>query len=49
MIDLDFDTTDEAEGFLRFLKAKVCGTRENSPGLAGTAETMVLEPADLHR
>ena len=47
VIDLDFDTTEEAEGFLRFLRAKVWGTRENSPALAGSPETMILEPADM--
>ena len=44
VIDLDFDTTDEAEAFLRFLNA-VWGTAENSPALAGMPETMILEPA----
>ena len=45
MIDLDFDTTDEAGAFLRFLNTKVWAIRENAPALAGTPETMILEPA----
>jgi len=45
VIDLDFDTTEEAEAFLRFLNTKVWGTGENAPALAGTPETMILEPA----
>jgi hypothetical protein len=46
VIDLDFDTTDQAEAFLQFLRAKVWGTRENSPALAGNPETMILERAE---
>lgn len=45
VIDLDFDTTDEAEAFLCFLNAKVWAIPENAPALAGTPETMILEPA----
>ena len=44
VIDLDFDTAQEAEAFLRFLNAKVWQTPENSPALAGTPQTMILEP-----
>lgn len=45
VIDLDFDTAEEAEAFLRFLNAKVWQTPENSPALASTPQTMILEPA----
>ena len=45
VIDLDFDTTAEAEAFLRFLNTRVWAIRENAPALAGTPETMILEPA----
>ncbi len=45
VIDLDFDTTDEAKAFLRFLNTKVWAIRENAPALAGTPDTMILEPA----
>ncbi len=46
VIDLDFDSTEEAQGFLRFLKTRIWGVPENSPALAGTPETMVLEAAE---
>ena len=44
-IDLDFDTTDEASAFLSFLNTNVWAIPENAPALAGTPETMILEPA----
>lgn len=44
VIDLDFDTADEANAFLDFLKTKVWSA---SPVLVGTPETKVLEPAGL--
>lgn len=44
VIDLDFDTTDAAQQFLRFLQTQVWKNPENSPALAGTPETMILEP-----
>jgi hypothetical protein len=44
VIDLDFDTAEDAGGFLGFLENQVWKIRENSPGLAGTPETMILEP-----
>ena len=43
MIDLDFDTVDEAEGFLTFLRSKVWAIPENSPGLAGTPTARILQ------
>ncbi len=45
VIDLDFDTTAEAEGFLKFLETTVWASAENAPALLGTPETMILEPA----
>lgn len=45
VIDLDFDTTVDARAFLHFLNTKVWVIRENAPALAGTPETMILEPA----
>ena len=45
VIDLDFDTTDEAKAFLHFLNTKVWAIRDNAPALAGAPETMILEPA----
>jgi hypothetical protein len=46
VIDLEFDTTAEAEKFLGFLKTNVWSSRESSPGLAGTPQTNILETAD---
>jgi hypothetical protein len=45
VIDLDFDTTDQAEAFLGFLKSQVWAVPENSPGLGGAPRTMILEAA----
>jgi hypothetical protein len=45
VIDLDFDTTDDAETFLRFLDTQVWKHRENAPALAGAPQTLILEPA----
>ena len=45
VIDLDFDTLPEAESFLRFLQTQVWAIPENSPALAGTPQTRILEPA----
>jgi hypothetical protein len=47
VIDLDFDSAVEAQSFRGFLTAQVWAHPENSPGLAGTPETMILEPAEL--
>jgi hypothetical protein len=43
VIDLDFDTADEAQRFLNFLKTQVWAIPENAPALAGTPSTMILE------
>jgi hypothetical protein len=45
VVDLDFGTRGEAEAFLRFLKAQVWGVPANAPALAGSPQTMILEPA----
>ena len=47
VIELEFDSTDEAVGFRRFLETQVWGTPENAPALAGTPQTMILEPVFL--
>lgn len=44
VIDLDFDSTDEAQSFLGFLNTRVWTNPGSSPGLAGTPEAMILEP-----
>ena len=45
VVDLDFDTTDKAEAFLRYLNTQVWQNRENSPALAGSPQTMILQAA----
>ena len=47
VIDLDFDSTDQAVAFRRFLEAQVWGNQENAPALAGTPQTMILEPVNM--
>jgi hypothetical protein len=47
VIDLDFDSADAARSFLGFLTARVWGNPESSPALAGTPQTMILEPAAI--
>ena len=44
VIDLDFQSADEAEEFLDFLQTKVWTSPQNAPGLAGTPHTKILEP-----
>ena len=43
VVDLDFDTVEEAEAFLRFLRDQVLAIPENVPALAGAPDTMILE------
>ena len=45
VIDLDFDTPDEASRFLGFLQAKVWSSASNAPALVGTPQTKILQPA----
>ncbi len=45
VVDLDFDTTAEAERFRDFLHTTVWSSSESSPALAGTPRTTILEPA----
>ena len=46
VVDLDFDSTGEAERFLAFLRTKVWSTPSNAPGLRGTPQTRILELAE---
>jgi hypothetical protein len=46
VIELDFDTADEAERFLGFLRTKVWPSPENAPALAGAPHARVLVPAE---
>jgi len=45
VIDLDFESTDEAEAFAEFLRRNVWSSRDTAPALAGTPQTRILEPA----
>lgn len=47
VIDLEFDSTDEAVAFRRFLDAKVWAVHENAPALVGSPETMVLDTVEM--
>jgi hypothetical protein len=42
LIDLDFDTVDQAEQFKRFLEVNVWSSPAASPGLAGNPQARVL-------
>lgn len=44
VIDLEFDTSEQAHAFLHFLRTEVWAVPANSPALAGAAEAKVLEP-----
>jgi hypothetical protein len=46
VIDLEFDTVDAASGFLGVLRERVWSTPANSPALAGTPDTRILETVD---
>jgi hypothetical protein len=46
LVDLDFQTVAEAEGFLEFLRTRVWTSTVNAPALAGTPKTRVLGPAN---
>jgi hypothetical protein len=43
VIDLDFDTADEARRFLDFLRANVWSSPENSPALVGAPRASILQ------
>jgi hypothetical protein len=47
VIELDFDSTDEAVAFRRFLETQIWQVPENAPALAGTPETMILQPVTM--
>lgn len=49
VIDLDFDSSDEAQRFRAFLQSTVWAQPKSSPGLAGTPVTKILEPVFLSR
>ena len=45
VIDLDFDTTSEAESFLGFLQANVWSSSASAPALIGSPQAKILELA----
>jgi hypothetical protein len=47
LIDLDFDTSGEAERFLRFLETTVWASRDSSPALDGVPQTRLLDEAEI--
>ena len=44
VIDLDFDTTEDAQRFLEFLQTSVWTSTANAPALVGRPQTKILEP-----
>jgi len=46
LIELDFDDADSAAGFLGFLETVVWATPANSPALAGSPQTRILQAAE---
>lgn len=45
VVDLDFDTAEEANAFLRFLESAIWSTPANAPALAGSPRALVLAAA----
>jgi hypothetical protein len=43
VIDLDFDSADQASRFLEFLRSEVWANPQRSPALAGSPSTRILE------
>jgi hypothetical protein len=45
VLQLDFQTIEQAQAFQQFLETRVWSTPSNSPGLAGTPRARVLDDA----
>ena len=43
VIDLDFDTVEEAQNFLTLLETKIWSSPTSSPALVGTPRTTILQ------
>ena len=43
VIDLDFDTVEDAQRFLGFLQTRVWSSPENAPALVGAPQTKILQ------
>jgi hypothetical protein len=48
VLNLDFDTTEQAASFLNFLRTQVWASPGNAPALAGAARTSILEAVPAH-
>lgn len=46
VIDLDFDSTEEAQAFLETLRERVWPSPQNAPALVGTPQTRILETVE---
>ncbi|WP_328995818.1 hypothetical protein OG394_14260 [Kribbella sp. NBC_01245] len=46
LVELDFDDYDSAAGFLGFLESTVWAVPANSPALAGSPRTRILQAVD---
>lgn len=46
LVELDFDDYDSAAGFLGFLESTVWSVPANSPALAGSPRTRILQAVD---
>jgi hypothetical protein len=47
VIDLDFNSTEEAQRFLTFLREQVWASATDAPALIGSPQTRILEPAQV--
>lgn len=47
VVEVDFDTVDEANAFLQFLETVVWANPDNAPALAGSPRALVLERATV--
>ena len=47
VVDLDFDTAEEAATMLELLRTKVWASRAASPALVGSPDARVLEPVEI--
>jgi hypothetical protein len=47
LVDLDFDTEEEAAAFLEILRTRVWSVPDNSPALAGSPTSRILRAVDV--
>ncbi|WP_332668080.1 hypothetical protein [Aeromicrobium sp.] len=47
VVDLDFDTAEEATALLEILRTRVWASPSASPALAGSAEARILETVEV--